>query len=382
MILRISAVLALAGLVFSIAPAASTAKKSAARPTAPKSAASKSASKKSASKKAAPARKPRVDPTEGDNIDGDDLTIRRAAVTALGNYVGSVVAVDAETGRILTIVNQKLAFQPGFIPCSTVKLVTSLAALNERIVERNTFLYLGRYSSFNLTSALAKSNNPYFAILGNRLGFEKVVYYARLLGLGEKAGLDIPGELPGVLPDTPPPGGVGLMCSFGEGVQLTPLELAALMSAIANGGTLYYLQYPRTQADQDAFTPRIKRQLDMKQSLNDIKIGMRGAVDFGTARRASGDPAEPILGKTGTCTDFRTANHMGWFGSYAEQAKNKLVVVVMLIGGHSVNGPIASGVAGAVYRQLSEQKYTASLIGKPKKTLPEIIYTTPTCCSQ
>jgi cell division protein FtsI/penicillin-binding protein 2 len=332
---------------------------------------------KSASKRKVPVR-PRVDPTEGDNIDGEDLVVRRAAVAALGNYVGSVVAVDPDTGRVLTIVNQKLAYQPGFIPCSTVKLVTSLAALNERVVERNTFLYLGRYSSFNLTSALAKSNNPYFSILGTRLGFEKVRYYAELLGLGEKAGLDIAGENPGVLPGAPPPGGVGMMCSFGEGIQLTPLQLAALMSAIANGGTLYYLQYPRTQEEQDSFTPRIKRQLDMKHSLEDVKFGMRGAVDFGTARRASGDPAEAVLGKTGTCTDYRTANHMGWFGSYSEQGQNRLVVAVMLIGGHSVNGPVASGVAGSMYRQLSDQKYSVRAAGRPAKpNLPEVIYTMP-----
>src|SRR5574340_1499261 len=74
---------------------------------------------------------PAVDPTLGDNVDGDDLNIRRAAVAALGGYNGSVVVVDPRTGRVLTIVNQKLAFSSGFIPCSTIKLVTALAALSE-----------------------------------------------------------------------------------------------------------------------------------------------------------------------------------------------------------------------------------------------------------
>ena len=369
MIFRIALFAALAGLLFQSTFAAIPTKKG-------------TSSKKSAAKKGV-RRVSRVDPTEGDNVDGDDLVIRRASVQALSGMVGAVVAVDPDNGRVLSIVNQKLAYQPGFIPCSTVKIVTSLAALNEHVVERNTYLYLGRYSSFNLTSALAKSNNPYFAILGNRLGFEKVKYYARLLGLGEKAGLDIPGEQAGALPDAAPPGGVGLMCSFGEGIQLTPLQLAALMSAIANGGTLYHLQYPRTQAEIDGYTPRVKRQLDMKSSINDIKVGMRGAVDFGTARRAGAGSAESILGKTGTCTDFRSSNHMGWFGSFTEVGAHRLVVVVMLVGGHSVNGPVASGVAGSVYRQLSEQNYFASLTpGKPKSNLPEIITTTPTCCSQ
>jgi cell division protein FtsI/penicillin-binding protein 2 len=334
-----------------------------------------------ASKIAPPRAAYRVDPTEGDNIDGDDLVIRRAAVAALGGMIGSIVVADADTGRVHTIVNQKLAFRSGFIPCSTVKLVTSLAALNEHIVQRNTFVYLGRYSSYNLTSALAKSNNPYFSILGTKLGFEKVTYYARLMGLGEKAGLDIAGEQPGVVPATPPPSGVGIMCAYGEGIKLTPLQLAALLSAVANGGTLYYLQYPKSQNDQDTFAPRIKRQLDMKRAIDDVLVGMRGAVDFGTASRARYDAAEPVLGKTGTCTDYETSNHMGWFGSFSEMGKQKLVVVVMLIGGHSINGPVASGVAGALYKQLADQKYTART-GKPKSNLPEIIYTTPTCCSQ
>src|SRR5262249_40355493 len=72
---------------------------------------------------------PPVDPTEGDNVDGDDLTIRRAAVEAIGTMNGSVVVVDPANGRVLTMVNQKLALKSGFIPCSTIKLVTAVAAL-------------------------------------------------------------------------------------------------------------------------------------------------------------------------------------------------------------------------------------------------------------
>src|SRR5581483_3045105 len=90
-------------------------------------------------KKSAPRYKPAppVDPTEGDNVDGDDLEIRRAAVDALGTMNGSVVVVDPTSGRILTMVNQKLALRNGFTPCSTIKLVTTLAALNENVVSRD-----------------------------------------------------------------------------------------------------------------------------------------------------------------------------------------------------------------------------------------------------
>lgn len=309
---------------------------------------------------------PFVDQTAGDYIDGDDLAIRRAAVEALGNYNGSVVVVDPDTGRILTVVNQKLAFQGGFIPCSTVKLVTALAALSEGIVDRETQIRLGRRSAMNLTTALAHSNNPYFAILGNKLGFSRVVRYARMFGLGEKAGLDIEGERAGELAAEPPRnGGVGMMTSFGEGIFQTPLELAAMLSAISNGGTLYYLQYPRSQREAEEFYPRVKRKLEIYPWLSDVKVGMRAAVEFGTARRASVDQDSPILGKTGTCTDFRSSNHMGWFGSFNEAGRNRLVVVVMLTGGRPVNGPVAAGVAGHVYRQLSHQNYFAAA-GAPR----------------
>jgi cell division protein FtsI/penicillin-binding protein 2 len=338
-----------------------------------------------AKRKAAPVRTavwrtPPVDPTDGDNVDGEDLTVRRAAVAALGTTRGSVVVADPNTGRILSMVNQKLAFQSGFTPCSTIKLVTSLAALNEHVVERDTVIHLDRYTSFNLTTAIAHSNNPYFATLGNRLGFERVTHYAQMLGLGEKAGLDIPGEQPGSIAAAPPKaGGMGMMTAFGEGFLVTPLELTALISSIANGGTLYYLQYPRSAEELDRFTPKVKRSLELApQGFSDIKIGMRGAVDFGTATRAGYAPDEPVLGKTGTCTDFSSSSHMGWFGSFNDVGTHQLVVVVMLAAvNKSVNGPVASGVAGAIYKSLSDQRYFTAGVVYTRPGMPQILVSTP-----
>ena len=213
----------------------------------------KTAPKTSTPKKTSARRTPRykpappVDPTDGDNVDGDNLTVRRAAVDALGTMNGAVVAVDPSNGRVLSIVNQKLALKSGFVPCSTIKLVTALAALSDGLIERDTPVSITRFASFNLTTAIAHSNNQFFQRLGVQLGYERVTHYARMLGLGEKAGLDIPGEEPGVWPAAPPtPGGVGMMTAYGENILMTPLELAALLSSIANGGKLYYLQYPNT----------------------------------------------------------------------------------------------------------------------------------------
>ena len=298
--------------------------------------------------------------TEGDNVDGEDLAVRRAAVDALGPLNGSVVVTDPGTGRILTIVNQRLAFQSGYQPCSTIKVPVALAALSESIVERETLIRVYGRTTFDLTHALARSNNQYFASLGQKLGFERVSYYVKLFGLGEKASLDIEEEQPGLLPPAPPRnGGVGMMTSFGEGISLTPLELAALMGAVANGGTLYYLQYPKSQQEGQTLVPRVKRRLDIEQWIPEIKPGMMGAVEYGTARRAGFDPNEPIYGKTGTCTDGRSPTHLGWFGSFGEIGKNKIVVVVLLTGGHLMSGPAASGVAGQVYKNLGARNYFA-----------------------
>src|SRR5579872_2727026 len=296
-----------------------------------------------------------ADSTNGDNVDGEDLDVRRAAVEALGPYNGSVVVVDPSNGRVLTMVNQKTALGSGFQPCSTIKVSVALAALSEKVIEPQTKLRLNGMR-MDLTYALAHSNNYFFATLGQKMGFEKVSYYAHQFGYGEKAGLHITGEGPGRFPAAPPRnGGVGMLTSFGEEISQTPLQFAALMSAVANGGTLYYLQYPRTAEEVSSFVPRVKRRLDIDQLISGISPGLRGAVEFGTAHRARQE--DPIAGKTGTCSEDHT--HLGWFGSFNDIGGRKLVVVVLLTGGRPAIGAFAAGIAGEVYRQLGEKNYFA-----------------------
>ena len=317
-----------------------------------------------------------ADSSEGDRIEGEDPTVRRAALDALGKLNGTVVVADPQTGRILTIVNQRLAFRDGFQPCSTVKVPVALAALSESVVERETRIRIYGRTTMTLTDALAKSSNQYFASLGQKLGFERVSYYVHLFGLGEKAGLDIEGEQAGLLPPAPPKNGMGMMTSFGDGIALTPLELTALVSAVANGGTLYYLQYPRTQEEAQTLLPRVKRRLDIEDLIPEIKPGMAGAVEYGTARRIGFDPAEPIFGKTGTCTDERSPTHLGWFGSFSETGRGKLAVTVLLTGGRGVSGPAAAGVAGNVYKNLDAVDYVAE-INPVSPVPPSILPTRP-----
>src|SRR5579863_6315353 len=205
-----------------------------------------------------------LDPAKFDATSYDDAVVRQVAIDALGHTNGSVVALDPSTGRILTIVNQKMAFSSGFEPCSTIKPVIALAGLQEGVITRDTMIKIGHRRYMDLTEAMAHSNNVYFEEVGTRLGFARVHQYARLVGLGERAGYNIAEEQPGLLPSYPPAyGGVARMSSFGEGIRLTPLQLASLVATLANGGTQYYLQYPRTDEERAAFEPKVKQELDI-----------------------------------------------------------------------------------------------------------------------
>jgi penicillin-binding protein 2 len=238
-----------------------------------------------------------ADPTKDDVADFDDPVVRQSAVTALGHSNGSVVAVDPNTGRILSIVNQKLAFSSGFEPCSTIKPTIALAALEEGVVTRDTMIRVARGRYLNMTEAMAHSNNAFFEELGRRLGFERVSKYGRLLGLGELAGYNLPEEAPGTFPTAPPKhGGVARMSSFGEGIKITPLQLASLVSTLGNGGSLYYLQYPRSEGEVRDFSPRLKRQLNIEALLPELREGMLAAVLYGTAKRSYDPDGEQALG--------------------------------------------------------------------------------------
>jgi penicillin-binding protein 2 len=297
------------------------------------------------------------DSTRDDNPEYDDPTVRQAAVEALGRLNGSVVAVDPDSGRILAIVNQRMAFSEGFQPCSTFKPVVALAALREGLVRPDTMVRLGTRQYMSLTEAMAQSNNPYFEELGRRMGFETVERYARMFGLGEPAGLAIPEEHPGVFPSAPPErGGVARMSSFGEGIRMTPLQLASLASTFANGGTVYHLQYPRTEAERRNFMPRVKRHISFPELLPDVRDGLLATVLYGTGRMSFQFADDPVLGKTGTCSD--QGGRLGWFAAYSDQLRPRLVLVVLLRGSAQiVNGPRAAEISGGIFRRLHERGY-------------------------
>ena len=301
-----------------------------------------------------------TDQLASDVTAGEDPIVRQAAIDALGDMNGTAVVINPANGRILAMVNQKLALSPGAEPCSTIKITVAMAALSEGLVTRDTMVQLAGFR-MNMTDALAKSNNLYFEELGRELGFERVRHYANQFGLGELAGYNIPGEHLGVYPDQPLPaseGGVGRMCSFGQGVSLTPLQLGAYVAALANGGTLYYLQHPTTPEDIASFQPRVKRSLDIARYIPDLQDGMAGAVEYGTARRLRANFHDfPVFGKTGTCSDNGT--RFGWFASYSDSPQGSLVTVFFLEGGRPTFGPRAAELTGEFYKNLADRNYFA-----------------------
>lgn len=307
-----------------------------------------------------------TDPAAGDDSQFDDPVVRQAALDALGRQNGSVVAVDPLNGRILSIVGQKLAYSAGFEPCSTLKPVIAVAALEKGIITPDTMIRIGHRRYMDLTEALAHSNNQFFEELGRRLGFDNVWHYDHVFGLGERAGFGIADEQPGLLPSAPPAyGGVARMCSFGEGIRITPLQLAAIVSTIANGGTMYYLQYPQSTDAARDFSPRVRRTLEIAPLLPELRQGMLAAVLYGTARQSNDPEGEQALGKTGTCNDELKGGRLGWFASYAGQGPPSIVLVVLLRGGmRIVNGPHAADVAGKIYHDLYQQKY---FVAKPSE---------------
>jgi beta-lactamase class D len=302
------------------------------------------------------------DTADGDVVEGEDPIVRQAAIDALGNMNGTVVAIDPTDGRILAMVNQKLALSEGAQPCSTIKVAVALAGLSEKVITREEEIVLGSRSQMNLTEALAHSNNAYFEAVGRRLGFAKVSEYAHQFGLGELAGYNIQGEHLGVFPDqelAAKLGGVGKMCSFGESISMTPLQLGALVSAVANGGTLFYLQHPTSADDIINFQPRVKRQLDIGPLIPDLAEGMMGAVEYGTARSLRLNfSEEQVLGKTGTCS--KDGTRFGWFASYARTEYGHIVTVVFLQGGRPTFGPKAAEISGKFYRALYDHNFFAA----------------------
>ncbi|HKQ51712.1 MAG TPA: penicillin-binding transpeptidase domain-containing protein, partial [Pyrinomonadaceae bacterium] len=304
-----------------------------------------------------------------DDTTGEDLEVRRAAVAALGNHAGTVVVMDPKTGRVYSIVNQDWAIRRGFKPCSTIKLMTGMAGLTEKVIDPvETASVSDRRYSIDLTDALAYSNNGYFQNVGGRVGFDRLMTYARELGLGERTGINHANESPGRVPLFKTGYAVNHMCSHGDDFEVTPIQLANLVSAIGNGGNLLVPHLPRTPQEEAQFKTIVRRKINIPQdSMQRLIPGMVGAVNYGSGKRAY-DAGQTIAGKTGTC--IGQGSWLGLFTSYAPVHNPRLAVVVVTRG-PDARRHFPAYVAGQIYRSL-KHRFGPGTDGMPYAAAPMV----------
>jgi len=288
-----------------------------------------------------------------DDTDGEDAEVRRVAIAALGDHAGTVIVMNPRTGQVYSIVNQEWALRRGWNPASVFKLVTALAGTGEKISAKDDRADLTSQSEpLNLTKALAFSSNTYFETLGERVGSERLIQYARQLGFGEPTGINYTGELAGKLPSFGLAIDAGRLGAFGEGVEVTPIQLATIISAIANGGTMLVPRAPRFQQEGSQFEAQTRRRLEIpRETLARLAPGMVAAVERGTGRGAH-DPMQTVAGKTGSIVSKDSS--VGIFASYAPVNDPRLVVVVATRG-RDESGPVAAGITGTIYRALGRR---------------------------
>jgi penicillin-binding protein 2 len=285
-----------------------------------------------------------------DNTTGEDLEVRKAAVEALGHHAGTVVVMDPKSGRIYTVVNQDWALRRGFKPCSTIKLVTGVAGISEKVIQPVETVSVGGNYRIDLTDALAHSNNQYFQRVGGEVGFDKMVTYAREMGLGEKTGVNYVNEYAGRVPLFKSGSAVNHMSSHGDDFEVTAVQLATLVSAMSNGGKLLVPHVPRTVEENSQFKAELRRKINVNsEAWNRMLPGMIGAVNYGSGRKAY-RPEQTVAGKTGTC--IGQGSWLGLFTSYAPVVNPRLAVVVITRGTDAHNH-LPAAVAGNIYRALS-----------------------------
>jgi hypothetical protein len=173
-----------------------------------------------------------------------------------------------------------------------------------------------------------------------------MISYARTLGLGEKTGINLRNEFQGQVPEFKAGYALNHMSSHGDDFKVTALQLATLVSAIANGGKLV-TPFIAVKNQEQA---KARRQVQLNgETWKNILPGMMGSVAYGSGRRAF-DPEVTIAGKTGTCIE--DGSWVGLFTSFAPVNDPQLAVVVIARGTDARNHFPAS-VAGQIYRGLN-----------------------------
>ena len=271
---------------------------------------------------------------------------------------------------------------------SIIKPLFAAAALEEKIINRNTSILSnggikigdfsfpdwkpGGHGMTNVTKAIAESVNTFFyAISGGwenikGLGADKMKLYLEKFGLGKDSGIDLPGESIGRIPDPKwkeeakkEPWYLGDTYHFGIGqgdLEITPIQMAKAISAIANGGTLYKPRLVKEIVDSNdknsvkIIEPQKETEnVISKENIDIVKEGMRQTVTAGSARSLNDLPV-PIAGKTGTAQYGANNEHRhAWFTSFAPYPNPEIVLLILVEGGGE-GSEFAAPVAKDVYK--------------------------------
>ena len=277
-------------------------------------------------------------------------------------------------------------------PGSTFKIVTGSAAFELKKVGLDEPIFDGGFHPLVPTmgnaggevlgwltfiKALAMSDNVYFYELGNRVGIDNIAKYARIYGFGEKTGIDLDGESKGLVASKDVKRkiwnedwrlGDTFNAAIGQGFNLTtPMQLAVMLSIVANGGVKYqpYLVDSILNVDGSVFEKPKRHEgkhIDVSQQTIDyIRMGMSATTqEGGTASYFSGLP-KAIAGKTGTAENSHGRDH-GLFVAYGPVDNPELVVVCIV-----EQGGFGSTAAGPiVYKAFEEFFQERGYMPRPK----------------
>jgi penicillin-binding protein 2 len=324
-----------------------------------------------------------------------DMALQRKAEALLEGKAGAIIAVDPRNGEILAMAS-KPDFDPNIFagrcstedwnelmngrdkpllnraimgeypPGSTFKIVTATAALEEGKIDKNTIFYcngqfrLGKWvfhchkrnghGWVNIHEALVESCNVFFYnVAHNGVTVSMMHKYALMYGLGEKTGIDLPGERHGFVTKTGRyPGNKINMC-IGQGdLTVTPLQMASLISVIANRGFSYK---PHIVSQPEGNSPELL--VDLRghvsgRTINIIREGLKGVVMRGHSRQAN-LPDHQTAGKTGSSQNPHGDEH-AWFIGFAPFNKPEIAVSIV-VENAGRGSEVAAPIAGQMFAQ-------------------------------
>lgn len=328
-----------------------------------------------------------------------DLELQKVAEQALGNRRGAVVALNPKTGEVLAMASTP-SFDPsiftrrftqaewqrlqegdqpflnramqGYPPGSTFKVVTAAAAIEsgrysaQSRVGTAAFISLGGHQFWESSrhgfgvigfrEALAFSSNTFFFRIGMAAGPEEISRWGKALGIGTAGTLGLDGGNVGAIPipeekeelyGEPWYAGDTVSTSIGQGlVQATPLELAVMVSAIANGG--WRVQPHILDSQTNSYFSQRKQTGLAPETIAAIQEGLVAAVEIGTARRLNDGSIPPTAGKTGTAENPGPKPHALYVG-YGPVEDAKIAVAVIVENG-GYGGVAALPIAHEMYK--------------------------------